>query len=1133
MADPAPKSKNVFEAIAEIALEFQEWVEQTFGDPELCAEIKDELGLDPANPATPTPTDPARAARLKAFAAKQDIDEAALAEVIVDVKATVDTVLTFIDAVKADAVDPWTLFWAMFKVFALQVLRVRNPSGYALARVAGFVTQDEETLPQLDGAALAKLVRGEGDPAAGEAAVQRLSMLGGLTAVLLANLWDKLDGAIDAVYGWDPDPEDEGESAVIASRALTVILSNEALGGVRPALTLIGVPSGHGGPGLFVSATTALQLPMDVGETTYTTEITGAGRFGAFIPFGGGPVRFFAGFAPAIRIAAEPRRGSQQPVNAPALVVGTSDATRLQIGALAYAVEIAGERAAFRLSVRKGKLVVALGQGDSFLRQLPGGNVEVPFEVGLVADTTDGVRFEGGTGLRANLPVSASLFGVFTVQFLELELALQPNVKLDLRGGFALKLGPFDASVDRAGLTFDLEKISRGADSLGELVSFAAPKGIGLSLDVAGVVKGGGYLFIDEQRGEYAGALELKFLTWSIKAIGLLSTKRPDGSEGWSLVIFVFGQFVHPLPFGIFLTGVGGMVGLHHRSDVDALSAGMRTGALDDILFPEDPVADAPRIVNRYRTLFPVAQDNFLVGPMLELSFSQPPVVYCRLGFIVDVRNALGGEEPAALSKVVLVGQVLVQLPPKETRAPAVLKLLVDVVGFYDADTEFLLIRARLRDSFVGVEHFGKLDLAGELLVAAQFGPDPSFVLSAGGFHPKYEGLPERVPRQLDRLRVSFGIGPVKLSVEQYFAVTPNSVQAGQKASVVADFGVASIEASFGWDALLYLSPRFYFIVDIEFRAKVRAFGETLAAVRVTATLEGPDQWHIHGEFSFSILWWDKTIPIEARWGAVGAADPGTASLREALLPELSNPDNLAPEGPVGGVNPVSLVPPKGTEKLAHPLGRLAVRQRAVPFGLQIDRIGVKRLAGGPASVAVEAVALNDAPLPAFESTTELFARGQFMELSESDRFTGKVFEPFPSGVVVGKADYTTPPGSLDRDVKASFETIRLDPQPSGLLAKWSLVRLEPVAPAFAVVAEVSKLGAGIRSERAQRAERRSSPLAASALTVQDPPLALVGADDLREAAGLVGAARDAPSLAAQAAAAAGQRLVEAYEVVA
>ena len=49
-------------------------------------------------------------------------------------------------------------------------------------------------------------------------------------------------------------------------------------------------------------------------------------------------------------------------------------------------------------------------------------------------------------------------------------------------------------------------------------VGFKPPNGVGLSID-AGVVKGGGYLFIDSDAGEYAGALELTFAGFlSLKA---------------------------------------------------------------------------------------------------------------------------------------------------------------------------------------------------------------------------------------------------------------------------------------------------------------------------------------------------------------------------------------------------------------------------------------------------------------------------------------------------------------------------------------------------------------------------------------------------------------------------------------
>ena len=139
--------------------------------------------------------------------------------------------------------------------------------------------------------------------------------------------------------------------------------------------------------------------PGDVGATTYTFDITGAGQFGLFVPFDTDlDLRTFASFTPRIRVGAEPYKGGATdpegnpipapPMDTPALVVGTTDGSRLEIGALAYGIEISGEDAAFRLTVRKGKLVIALGEGDAFLRQLPGGNIEVPFEVSLVGSTS-------------------------------------------------------------------------------------------------------------------------------------------------------------------------------------------------------------------------------------------------------------------------------------------------------------------------------------------------------------------------------------------------------------------------------------------------------------------------------------------------------------------------------------------------------------------------------------------------------------------------------------------------------------------------------------------------------------------------------------------------------------------------
>jgi len=119
---------------------------------------------------------------------------------------------------------------------------------------------------------------------------------------------------------------------------------------------------------------------------------------------------------------------------------------------------------------------------------------------------------------------------------------------------------------------------------------FKPPNGIGLSLD-AGIVKGGGFLGVDENG--YAGILELKMLVVDVKAIALLNT---HSEAGFSLLLLIFGQFpAIQLSFGFTLTGVGGLIGVQHTASRPALSNALSAGQLDAVLFPDNPVANAPQ----------------------------------------------------------------------------------------------------------------------------------------------------------------------------------------------------------------------------------------------------------------------------------------------------------------------------------------------------------------------------------------------------------------------------------------------------------------------------------------------------------------------------------------------------------
>jgi len=1117
------KPPNLAQKVAAWVKEVVEWIEATFGDPELSRQIRADLGLDASGAPAPQPVSGETRAKIDEFVAKQDVDEAALAAVVEQVRALVDTGMTFADAVKTEGVDAQDVFWLIFKVWVADSLRSRNPAAYGLVTLAGLLTEDEEAIDQLDLAPLGRLLKGDASIAAADV-IDRLSFIVGTTVVMLDAMVDAVGGRIDAAYGWDREPTDAQESALVAARTLSVAVRIPG-SPASPVLTLIGVPAEHGGPGIVLSLGAALEVSHQTDTTKYTFT---AGANGAFTVYlGKGSPRLMGGFTPSFALRTERAPGS----SGPALLLGTTDATRVEIGSLDWGVELGADHAGFRVTARDGKLVIALGQGDGFLRHLPGGVVEVPFDLGLLADTAGGVRFEGGTGLKVNLPVAASVLGVFTVQYVQLELAIGARVRLELRGGFAVKLGPFQASVDSLGMAADLTVLAEGA-AIEDVVEFLPPKGIGLRLE-AGVVRGGGYLFVDAERGEYAGALELTFVgVFSVKAICLITTRRPDGSEGWSLLLLIFGQFSVHIAFGIFLNGIGGLIGLHHRADVDALTTGMRTGALDDILFPENPVGDAPRIINRFRQLFPVEADSLLIGPMLELAFSQPPVVYVRLGLIFEVRNALGGEKPLALTKVILLGQLLAQLPPKTTGAPAILKLLVDVVGVYDAEEQFLLVRARLRDSFVGIEGFAQLNLSGELLLAMRFGDDPSFVLSAGGFHPAFKDLPAGVPGQLDRLAVSFGIGPIQMRCENYFAVTSNSVQGGFKVSLSAKLGPASIEGWLGFDALLYLTPVFRFLVNLGFQVALKAFGSSLCSVSVAMQLEGPGEWRAVGSFSFSILFWDVDVAFEEKWGSAPAIDAGTTSASAALMAELADPARLLPEPPVGGSALVTLAADGAqATPLAHPLGRLTVRQKALPLDVRIDRIGTKRLTEGEVQFAIAAVTVNDQPTTATEPVVDHFARGQYMQLTDDQKLAGKSFERFPCGVSVGTSAYRA--DDQGRLVTASYEEKILEPERNIARFPWLITALDGGAhPLRDDLVDVHvALGAAARSARSHATTLTSGGPGAASVR-HDTPLVLVHRTTLDTVADLVGRVSGSSAVADQMAAASGAVVAEAFELV-
>ena len=119
------------------------------------------------------------------------------------------------------------------------------------------------------------------------------------------------------------------------------------------------------------------------------------------------------------------------------------------------------------------------------------------------------------------------------------------QISVEISGSFQVLIGPFSGSIDRLGTMLRLDDLLAGVTA--PRFDLKPPSGAGLAID-AGIVKGGGFLLFDPDRGEYGGILDIRIAAIGVKAIGLLSTKNPGG---WSLLLIITAQLPPKLPGGL------------------------------------------------------------------------------------------------------------------------------------------------------------------------------------------------------------------------------------------------------------------------------------------------------------------------------------------------------------------------------------------------------------------------------------------------------------------------------------------------------------------------------------------------------------------------------------------------------
>ncbi|MBA3315745.1 MAG: hypothetical protein H0T47_20970 [Planctomycetaceae bacterium] len=637
-----------------------------------------------------------------------------------------------------------------------------------------------------------------------------------------------------------------------------------------------------------------------------------------------------------------------------------------------------------------GKILIDASDGDGFLSMLiPRDGVEGNFELALGYASDRGFFIEGSATIEIRLPLHIDL-GPIGFDALTIAAGLNAdNFAISLGADISANLGPLQAVVENMGVkaTFAFPP---GGGNLGPLdlaIGFKPPRGVGLSLD-AGVVKGGGYLFLDFEREEYAGAMELVFSEWiALKAIGLITTRMPDGSKGFSLLIIITVEFGtgFQLGFGFTLNGVGGILGLNRIVNIDPLKDGVRTGAIESVMFPKDVVANAPRIISDLRQFFPPQQDIFLVGPMAKLGWGTPALVTAQLGVILEFPRI----------NITILGVIKVVLPDEKAD---ILRLQVNFIGRFEPANRLLWFYAELYDSRVLF-----ITLEGGFGLLINWGDTANFVLSAGGFHPRYSPPPLPFPEP-PRIAVSIlNESYAKIRIEAYFAVTSNSVQFGARAELFFGMSAFRIEGHLAFDALFQFDP-FFFSFGLSVSLSVKVFGVGLFSVGFSGLLEGPTPWYIEGKGKISLLFFKISVPFKHSWGdnQDTKLDPiEVFPLLETEFAALTNWEARLAANSKLHVSLRKLGDEESDQLVLHPVGRLRISQRKVPIDFKLDKIGNKR----PLDVnRIRVAAALPGSTLSVSTVQDQFAIGQYRDMDGSEQLSSPGFEPLDSGIDIGVA---------------------------------------------------------------------------------------------------------------------------------
>ncbi|GAA4329774.1 hypothetical protein GCM10023165_02840 [Variovorax defluvii] len=799
-------------------------------------------------------------------------------------------------------------------------------------------------------------------------------------------------------YGVEPfEVAALGDAAALMSHALIVYVDDPLYGAKAESGLVLSLSAAQQGDlGLVISPFGSIALQDTAGPWTLAAEF-GAGI--DVVAWGRHGVTLLA--SPGTVEAKGSASATLAPIDAqPPYVMGQPDGARIEVVGARLALEFAlsEDRALLAMSadVQKATVVIASGGGDGFLDAiLPSGGLRAQGDLGLAWSSDKGLTLRGSATLEASVPVGLSVGGV---TLSALNLAIKPQeaeVVAEVSASVAASIGPLKAVLDRIGIAGRLGFPPTGGNlGVANLaLGFKPPGGVGLSVEAGGVLTGGGFLFHDEAQKLYAGAMQLSLHeTITLKAFGLIATQMPDGRPGFSMIVFITAEDFRPVPLGMGFTlqGIGGMVAVNRSFDQDVLRAGLANGTLANLLFPRDPVSNAPAVIRSLASAFPALRGSYLLGLLARIGWATPTLVQLDLALILQF---------GARSRLLVLGRISSMLPSRDND---LVRLNLDAMGVLDFDEGTAAIDAVLVDSRLA----HKFALTGAMALRARWGAGPGagFVLAVGGLNPRF-APPAPLPR-LDRIAIALCSGDnPRITCEAYFAITSNTLQFGARAQLYAAAYGFSLHGDIGFDVLIQWVP-LHFLADFHASVQLKRGSRNLFKVSLKGELEGPRPLRVSGRASFEILWCDFSVRFDKTLiGGEKPPLPPAVDVLAELHKALGTPQSwttLAPPHASHGVALRKLTTGgAGGPIVLDPLGRVVVKQQVVPLNTARD---VDIFGGAPVTGARRfelQATLNGRPQGA-TALRDQFAPAQFFTMSDDEKLAGPSFEVMDAGLLFG-----------------------------------------------------------------------------------------------------------------------------------